>query len=482
MKIKLHHMLIPAVLMFIMIRSPLVAAQDGPSEHELAVIAYINQARQAPLAMAESMGMDPDRILDDFPEWNEMLQEGMPPVNLDERLYASASGHVEDMLANNYYSRVSPDGMTWEDRIIAAGYPLITCGETIGMLGFVNFINPDDAALKLFEKMYEHELDPTWTGQRNILNPDLREVGVSLMAGVYSISGSPWNVYIATCDYGISEEYAVGLGIMRLINQLRADPLSFIQASGIDETTLAQTLADQGEIIPEGSLPALAWNESLYEAAGGHGEKMMQEGRLHRILSDGSGPADRIEAAGYEAVRVDEAIAVVHIDDQGSPLEQARHIFDQILLYPVDSANPDIVRFLSVDFREIGVHVRKGVLDQGEGNTPIEYFMVTINLAEPLEPENFLIGNIYFDLDGSYDLDDGEEASPGQIYFKSMDGLWNIKACTGPLGFYQVRLPMGFLKVEFTTRGADPLSLGLFTFLGPGRNTMKDFRFMDDRL
>ncbi len=473
----IHIWLLTAALVIGMLGGvkPAAAAGQSPSEDEAALVDLINLARANPLEMAASLGMDPERVLEDLPDLEEILTRGLPPLFIDNNLSAAATAHTADMLANNYHSRISSDGRTPADRMMENGYNPVAAGETLGMLGFDNYIGGDEAAELIFESMFRAELDPGFTDQRNILNPHFKDIGVSLSAGAFTIADTPWNVYIAACDYAVNENYAVGLGVMRLINQLRAAPVSFIETAGVNETAAPQILADPGE-----SLPALAWNESLYEAAGRHGEEMMREGRLDHISLDGSSPADRIEGVGYDAVRVDETIAAVMSEGLGGPMETARRIFNHIVFNPVDPANRDIARFLGEDIKEIGVHVLRGVLDPGEGNTPIEYYMVTIDFAEPLEPGNFLMGAVYLDLNGSEDLDDGEEAPPGRIHFKSLDGLWDIKAYVRPLGFYQVRLPVGFTEVALLADGADPLALGLHTFLGPGRNTMKDFRITDD--
>ncbi len=406
----LHHMVISAVLMFIMIQSPLVSAQDGPSEHELAVIAYINQARQAPLAMAESMGMDPDRILDDFPEWSEILQNGMPPVVPDERLYASASGHVEDMLANNYYSQVSPDGITWDERIIAAGYLPITCGEAIGMLGFVNFMNPDDAALKLFTKMYEHELDPGWTGQRNILNPDLREVGVSLMAGVYSISGSPWNIYMTACDYGTDKnEFMVERILMSRINEARKNPGAVMETLGIDTEEAAAVFGDEAWVLNPG-LPPLARDNRLHDAAMEHNLDMLEKFYFSDISQDGKVLSERIAATGYEAETSVEAMGSCISEGVNDPWETADVLFEEMVRRELDGTT--LVRgIFNPDMNELGAAVTSTGFDPGEAGDHTFNLMVA-DIAGSTERRLFAVGRVFMDRNEDRAFDPGEE-TPG---------------------------------------------------------------------
>jgi uncharacterized protein YkwD len=46
-----------------------------------------------------------------------------PPVTVDPRLTAAAQGHSDDMAARNYFSHTTPEGVTFDQRIKAAGYP-----------------------------------------------------------------------------------------------------------------------------------------------------------------------------------------------------------------------------------------------------------------------------------------------------------------------------------------------------------------------
>ena len=147
------------------------AAEGLPSPQEEALLGLINQARQNPLGVAASMGMDPEKILQDLPELEKILKEGLPPVTFNPTLYGVASAHTQDMFANGYYSHVSPDGRGYEARIVDAGYPAGATGESLGMLAFANFIDPNDAARFLFEYMFWDELDPLRTEKRNILDP-----------------------------------------------------------------------------------------------------------------------------------------------------------------------------------------------------------------------------------------------------------------------------------------------------------------------
>ncbi|MBN2438458.1 MAG: hypothetical protein JXL20_07630, partial [Deltaproteobacteria bacterium] len=66
------------------------AAEALPSAHDEALLSLINEARQNPLAVAASMGMDPEKILKDLPELETVLKEGLPAVTFNALLYEAA--------------------------------------------------------------------------------------------------------------------------------------------------------------------------------------------------------------------------------------------------------------------------------------------------------------------------------------------------------------------------------------------------------
>jgi hypothetical protein len=53
----------------------------------------------------------------------ERADADLPPLIMDVRLFQSARGHSEDMATNDYFDHVSLDGTTFDERIVAAGYP-----------------------------------------------------------------------------------------------------------------------------------------------------------------------------------------------------------------------------------------------------------------------------------------------------------------------------------------------------------------------
>jgi uncharacterized protein YkwD len=282
------------------------AAAVAPSPQDEALLALINEARQNPLAAAAAIGMDPEKVLRDLPELEKILREGLPPLTFNAAIFAAARAHTQDMLANNYYSHVSPDGRGYYERIRDAGYPAGETGESLGMLYFANFINPAVAVQLLFEYLYRDELDPARTETRNILNPLLQEVGVSIDAGVMSQGGASWNVYVATCDFGavISGTEAI---MLQLINQARENPLKTAADLGMDPERVLADFPEWRELLTQG-LPPYAFNSNLAEAARAHARDSLANGYYSHESLDGRTYEGRMRAAGYEPLQAGESL------------------------------------------------------------------------------------------------------------------------------------------------------------------------------
>lgn len=271
---------------------------------EQALLALINEARHNPLEMAASMGLDPDRILADLPELENILINGIPPLAADDNLSEAAFAHTWDMFARGYYSSLTPDGLDYEDRIVEAGYPAVLTGESLGMILFANFINPEDAARLIFEYMFADELDPTRTEKRNILDPCLRAAGISIQTGTLALRNGRWNVYLATCDFGSLMTCPEGV-LFDLINQARVNPVETMEMLGMDVEQWLLDYPQLADFFEEGVF-SLSFDNDLTEAARAHAADMLENGFFNSENPDGLTPADRIEAAGYADDLADE--------------------------------------------------------------------------------------------------------------------------------------------------------------------------------
>lgn len=174
--------------------------QPIPPEAEL--LRLINQARANPLGVAESLGIDTAVFLEGRPELRAAFEQGLPPLTINGSLLSASGAHVREMLENNYYGKLSPDGRTYQERIEASGYRFEAAGEALGITWFTDSIDPLLAAGRIFESMLRYELEPSNSGNLTILDPRMQEAGIAFGKGVLRSGNEEWNVYLAICDVG----------------------------------------------------------------------------------------------------------------------------------------------------------------------------------------------------------------------------------------------------------------------------------------
>jgi uncharacterized protein YkwD len=348
----IHITLLAVVLFFAFSVSPSLS-QDVPSQYEEDLLQLINEARENPLIVATSLGMDADQVLRDLPELEDILTNGLPPLIFNENLYAAAGAHTRDMLENNYYSHISLDGRTYDDRIVESGYYPVVTGESLGMLGFYNFIQPADAVELIFENMFRDELDPARTERRNILDSDLEKAGIGFGAGTFKIDGSIYNVYLTTCDFATSVFSVIELELFDLINQAREDPLAMASSLGMDPDQILENLPELTEILTEG-IPPLSFNENLYAAATAHVWDMLENCYFSYVSLDGRTVDDRIMETGYIPLVTGEIMRLLATKSFVEPAEGARTHFEKIFMREL---SPDCTdrNILNPEFREVGI-------------------------------------------------------------------------------------------------------------------------------
>ena len=161
----------------------------------------LNEARSNPLAAAARLQIPEETVRIVFADSPWILDAGLPPLAWNAQLVASATAHNSDMLARLYYNYVSPEGVTFDQRIAATGYVPQYTGETINALFFENYLPLEIAFELLVDAMLRDELTGHTAVQRNIFHPELTEVGVSFRAEQSRlIRGLPY-VYMVVTDF-----------------------------------------------------------------------------------------------------------------------------------------------------------------------------------------------------------------------------------------------------------------------------------------
>jgi uncharacterized protein YkwD len=386
-------------------------------DDEFYLLELINEARENPLVMASSLGMDPEQILEDLPELNDILTVGLPPLTFNGDLYSAASAHSRDMLENYYYSHDSLDGRTINDRIIESGYQPAVTGESLGMVAFFNFIQPAEAVRFIFEDMFKDELNPVRTERRNILAPDLQEVGIGFGFGTFEMGGSIYNVYLTACDFATSSISLLELELLELINQARENPLAVSESLGMDPEQILEDLPELNDILT-GGLPPLTFNADLYGAARAHAWDMLENDYYSHVSIDGRTVDDRVRDNGYLPRSTGEVMRLLATVDFVEASEGARIHFERIFREELDPGCTDRT-ILNPEIEEAGISFLAVSPDMGEASSGMyrDYYtllMVADFGASAARETQYLKGRVYGDLDGNglYSIGEGLEGFP----------------------------------------------------------------------
>ncbi|MDY0185612.1 MAG: CAP domain-containing protein [Desulfuromonadaceae bacterium] len=173
----------------------------------------INAARQNPLATAARLEIPEHIVRQTFSTQPWVLDRGLPPLAWNQSLHASASAHGRDMFNRVYYSYVSPEGVTYWDRIQATDYAPEDAGETLSALFFENFMPLEESFELIVNSMLRDELTGNPSVERNIFNPDFIEMGAAFYAESTPLLGDQPYVYLLVADFARPLEaraYAIG--------------------------------------------------------------------------------------------------------------------------------------------------------------------------------------------------------------------------------------------------------------------------------
>lgn len=173
----------------------------------------VNDARRDPLATVARLGLDEELVRDVFADQQWILDNGLQPLAWQQPLVDSALGHGRDMFTRLFYSYVTPDNVTVDQRIAATGYLAASTGETMNALFFENYIALDFSFDLLVDTMLRDELTGNPSVPRNIFSPEMTEMGATLFAeSIEALEGQPL-VYLLLADFAApqnSRRYVIG--------------------------------------------------------------------------------------------------------------------------------------------------------------------------------------------------------------------------------------------------------------------------------
>ena len=435
--------------------------------NEVALFELINAARTSPLDMAELLGMDRNQVLKDLPEMADILTSGLPELALNVRLGRTAKEHTADMLKNSYYSYDSIDGRSVDQRMTDAGYMPVEFGESLGMIAFNNFLNSQKAVLQIFKNIYQNELDSAFEGQRNILNPNVTDVGVSFQGGIFTFGHFTVNSYFVTCDFARPVEI-YELQLINLINQLRANPLPVLAEYGFDANL--KDFPEYETFLTDG-LPPLAYDPPLYRAAEELVVDMFENQYFNAKTFDGRTLEERLADNGYLSTSAaqESRIRLLTCDGPVLPLETVSGMYGSLIkiVFHADPTKRDAA-MLTPEAEDIGVRVMAGqsALLGGICGDDLHIMVADFGIrlkgdgpddsGKAHETDDFvygqLIGLIYEDINASGLYDAGEGADDRIVTFDRGPGTdIAYKVYTNRAGGFAVNISPGSYRIAVET-------------------------------
>ncbi len=358
----------------------------------------INEARANPRLVLERLQIPAAQAAAALGAEAWILDEGLPALVWNEQLQAAALAHGRDMLANNYFAYVSPDGAGPAARIAAAGYEALAVDETLAALDFDQYLAPDTALDLLVDNMLRDELSGVPGVNRNIFSAALTEIGIAFLAESAAGPAPGPNSYLLVADFADSAQgppssaglTALNYQLWHKINEARANPRLVLERLSISAARAAAVLGPEAWILDEG-LPPLALNELLRSAAQAHGRDMFANFYYsHYSPLTGRGPEERAAAAGYEAEQVEEALALRVFSEDRDPAVVLDLLLDAMLSDELLGLTGAERLIFSARATEIGLDYRLGATDKLPGNPDI--YLIVLDGARPLAPSPFIIG------------------------------------------------------------------------------------------
>lgn len=159
----------------------------------------INRARLRPGAEAAANGIAIDEGIS-----GQLDITPKQAVALNTILNATAHAHSQDMIARNYFAHNTPEGLSPFDRITNAGYVFAAAGENLAWRGTPGVL--DEAST--VEQQHTDLFVDTGIADRghrvNMLNNAYREIGIGIVRGDYTYTGTSYDSLMQTQDYGRS--------------------------------------------------------------------------------------------------------------------------------------------------------------------------------------------------------------------------------------------------------------------------------------
>ncbi|WP_041273297.1 CAP domain-containing protein [Desulforapulum autotrophicum] len=325
-------------LMALLVGFTAFADESGPEDE---FYRLVNRMRENPVATAISLGVDMVRLEQEMPKVYLAMEKGMAPLAPNENLKIAAGRQTKEMAEQSRFALVFADGDGFDQLIKESGYESSMAKESLGMVTFLNFMDPWTGVRIVFEGMLKKELDPDYQGLRNLLDPDLEEIGIGFDYGSMAVSGRYFNAYLVAADFGKKDGAKETSRLMRLINQARSNPLSMAAILGLDVDELRQNFPELESVFDNGLAP-LGRNVNLDSVW------------VNGVAVNSPGETDPAVTVG-----------VVFEDQVMTVAEDVEQVFKNIFLAELNGSVAVERHILNPDFKEIGICMGYGILESG---------------------------------------------------------------------------------------------------------------------
>lgn len=228
---------IPAGLIsLLLLICPAHAARNSESEIEDRIYHVLNLARIDPVKAADMLGLDAEELFQGIPKDSPFWDGYKWSLYQDGGLARAASAHARDMLDQNYFSSVSPEGLGPVERAEHAGYNPLAIYEDMALITFQNFISPKQAALEILRQYFIDEVEKFKQGENTIFSSNIKDVGLVLHSGKIALGGRNLNVYVFVIIYGVDRDHQMEESLIQIINSFRHDPQGTLTRAGLAES------------------------------------------------------------------------------------------------------------------------------------------------------------------------------------------------------------------------------------------------------
>lgn len=344
MKFYIKHIVICILgLMLFSLPGAGLADSGGTDEMAYMLMDRVNNARADIRQALKAQGKSIDGLLKCRPEIKNYIDQGLPRVIPDSRLFTAAASHATDMANQLYFSKISKNGSTIDERFLEAGFYSSVSDEILGVVLFQNYMSKEKAVDILWKEILDNELNCGKQPLPILLNPEFREIGISVKSGSMRINKTKVNFYIAVCDFGADKVSFDEKEMFLLMNKARVVP------EVLTRYLEPKTAYDEMGLAP------YRFNIQMYRAAKQLIEKRMADILHDNDVDDPRSITERLSDLDYHARSAAEIVRIWISVDRKSPEATVDYLLRKLLNYESGLLNSSEKILLNSEFVDAGM-------------------------------------------------------------------------------------------------------------------------------